>query len=436
MTSSTSRASTPSITHKRLHNHYDVIIIGAGAAGLMAASRAGQAGLSVLLLDHAKKIGEKIRIAGGGFCNFTNTHIDGYDASPYYVSENPKFVRYALSKYTAQDFITLVDAYRIPYTEKHRGQLFCDREQQASSKDIIDLLLAECRKGKVRLEIDCPITAVNKEKDLFQIECALGKFSSDHLIIATGGLAIPKIGASDFGYKIAQSFSHSIINTRPALVALHFDFWESEGFTELAGISLPVEISTNPGKKAKDIIRFEEDLLFRHKGLSGPGVLQISSYVLPGKSITINFAPGIALKEALFALKATQKYHLERALNELVPNMPKRFIQFWLNRAPFKDYLSLPLPEIPHRILETLADLLSAWEITPSGTDGHKTAEATRGGVNTRELNTKTMESNLIPNLYFIGEVVDVVGWLGGYNFQWAWASGVCAATAISEKSC
>lgn len=413
--------------------HFDLIIIGAGAAGLMAAGKAGQAGLSILLLDHATKIGEKIRIAGGGFCNFTNTHIDGFDASQYYVSENPKFVRYALSNYTAQDFISLVERYQIPYTEKHRGQLFCDREQKASSKDIIEMLLSECRKGDVQLETGCQVNQVSKENEQFIIESSLGCFTCNHLIISTGGLAIPKIGATDFGYQVAKSFGHSIIPTRPALVALHFDFWEQEGFTDLAGISLPVEISTNPGKKPKDRIRFEEDLLFRHKGLSGPGILQISSYWVPGNSITINFAPEVDLKTALIALKQTAKYYLERAINELVPAMPKRFIQFWLSRAPFAEYQTTPLAEIPNKILEALGNLLNEWTISPSGTDGHKTAEATRGGVNTKELNQKTMESKLSENLYFIGEVVDIVGWLGGYNFQWAWGSAVCAVKAIQE---
>lgn len=415
--------------------HFDLIIIGAGAAGLMAAGKAGQQGLSVLLLDHALKIGEKIRIAGGGFCNFTNTHLDGFDASKYYVSENPKFVRFALSNYTAQDFISLVEKYRIPYTEKHRGQLFCDREQKASSKDIIEMLLSECRAGKVRLETGCHIEHITKIEATFMVDSTLGRFSSDHLIIATGGLAIPKIGATDFGYRLAKSFGHSIIPTRPALVALHFDFWEQEGFTELAGIALPVEVSTNPGKKPKDRILFAEDLLFRHKGLSGPGILQISSYLEAGKSLTINFAPDLPMTEKLIALKQQQKYYLERAISELVPAMPKRFIQFWLNRAPFSEYLATPLPEVPDKILTMLGETLNAWTITPSGTDGHKTAEATRGGVNTKELQPKTMESKLSENLYFIGEVVDIVGWLGGYNFQWAWASAVCAANAITEKT-
>ena len=415
-------------------SHFDLIIIGAGAAGLMAAAKAGQAGLSVLLLDHAAKIGEKIRIAGGGFCNFTNTHIDGFDASNFYVSENPKFVRYALSNYTAQDFIELVEKYHIPYTEKHRGQLFCDREQKASSKDIIDLLLRECELGNVKLTINCLVQSVTKDDSTFQIQTALGNFSSDALIISTGGLAIPKIGATDFGYQIAKSFGHSIIPTRPALVALHFDFWEQEGFTELAGISLPVEVSTNPGKKPKHRVTFSEDLLFRHKGLSGPGILQISSYWEAGKTITLNFAPNVNITAELQTLKLTQKYHLERAIHELVPEMPKRFIQFWLNRAPFKEYLAVPLPEIPHKILESLGKLLNEWTIMPSGTDGHKTAEATRGGINTKELQQKTMESKLTDNLYFIGEVVDIVGWLGGYNFQWAWASAVCAANAIIQR--
>ncbi|GGZ87864.1 membrane protein [Ignatzschineria indica] len=419
---------------KPFPSHFDLIIVGAGAAGMMAASYAGKAGLSVLLLDHATKIGEKIRIAGGGFCNFTNTHIDGFDAAPYYVSENPKFVRYALSNFTAQDFIALVERYQIPYTEKHRGQLFCDRELGASSKDIINMLLNECKEAAVELRKGCRVDTITKSADRFQVESSEGLLTASSIIIATGGLAIPKIGATDFGYRIAKSFGHAIIPTRPALVALHFDFWEAEGYTTLAGISMPVEISTQSGKRAKDRITFDEDLLFRHKGLSGPAILQISSYLHPGGSITINFAPGIDLTQALLDLKQRAKYQLERAITELIPTLPKRFIQFWLQRAPFQSYLTTPLPEIPHKILETLGVSLNAWSITPSGTDGHKTAEATRGGVNTKELNPKSMESRLVENLYFIGEVVDVVGWLGGYNFQWAWGSAVCAATAIAKK--
>lgn len=415
-------------------SHFDLIVVGAGAAGMMAASCAGREGLSVLLLDHATKIGEKIRIAGGGFCNFTNTHIDGFDAAPYYVSENPKFVRYALSNFTAQDFIALVERYQIPYTEKHRGQLFCDRELGASSKDIINMLLNECQEAAVELRKGCRVDTITKSADRFQVESAEGLLTASSIIIATGGLAIPKIGATDFGYRIAKSFGHSIIPTRPALVALHFDFWEAEEYRTLAGISMPVEISTQSGKRAKDRITFEEDLLFRHKGLSGPGILQISSYWQPGRAITINFAPNIDLTQALLDLKQRAKYQLERAITELIPTLPKRFIQFWLQKIPFQSYLTTPLPEIPHKILETLGASLNAWSITPSGTDGHKTAEATRGGVNTKELNPKSMESRLVENLYFIGEVVDVVGWLGGYNFQWAWGSAVCAATAIAKK--
>lgn len=419
---------------KPFPSHFDLIIVGAGAAGMMAASCVGKAGLSVLLLDHATKIGEKIRIAGGGFCNFTNTHIDGFDAAPYYVSENPKFVRYALSNFTAQDFIALVERYQIPYTEKHRGQLFCDRELGASSKDIINMLLNECQEAAVELRKGCRVDTITKSADRFQVESSEGLLTASSIIIATGGLAIPKIGATDFGYRIAKSFGHSIIPTRPALVALHFDFWEAEEYRTLAGISMPVEISTQSGKRAKDRITFEEDLLFRHKGLSGPGILQISSYWQPGRAITINFAPNIDLTQALLDLKQRAKYQLERAITELIPTLPKRFIQFWLQKTPFQSYLTTPLPEIPHKILETLGASLNAWSITPSGTDGHKTAEATRGGVNTKELNPKSMESRLVENLYFIGEVVDVVGWLGGYNFQWAWGSAVCAATAIAKK--
>ncbi len=414
---------------------FEVAIIGAGAAGLMAAGVLGQQGKSVVLLDHATKIGEKIRIAGGGFCNFTNTHIDGFDASPYYVSENPRFVRYALSNYTANDFIQLVDAYQIPYTEKHRGQLFCDREQGASSKDIIELLLAECQKGKVDLQTGVNITAIEHQEGRFNLVTSNHSIQANTLMIATGGLAIAKIGASDFGYRIAKQFGHSIIEPRPALVPLHFDFWERENFSALAGVSLPVEVMTNPGKKPKDRISFHEDLLFRHKGLSGPAILQISSYWKAGQAITINFAPNLNLFDALIALKSHRKITLENALHELVPAMPRRLIQFWLNHDPqFQPYLSTSLPEVPHKIFEKIAHILTEWTIIPSGTDGHKTAEATRGGVNTKEINPRSMESQLIENLYFIGEVVDVVGWLGGYNFQWAWASAQCAAQAIIAK--
>ncbi|GGZ99347.1 aminoacetone oxidase family FAD-binding enzyme [Ignatzschineria ureiclastica] len=431
-------------------HHFQTIIIGAGAAGLMAASRLGQAGHSVLLLDAAPKIGEKIRIAGGGFCNFTNTHIDGFDASNYYVSENPKFVRYALSNFTAQDFIALVEQYQIPYTEKHRGQLFCDREQKASSKDIVAMLLNECRKGNVDLRYPCKVHAIhsittengtphsehldNPHSPRFRVETTEGFFTADHLIIATGGLAIPKIGATDFGYEIAQSFGHTIIPPRPALVPLHFDFWEQDHFVALAGISLPVSVSTAKDQKGKKTITFQEDLLFRHKGLSGPAILQISSYWQPGQTITLNFSPEVDLESALIALKTSVKYQLERALTELIPAMPKRLIQFWLNRPEFAEHQTTPLPEIPNKILQALATSLNQWTITPCGTDGYKTAEATRGGINTKELNAKTMESQYCPNLYCIGEVVDVVGWLGGYNFQWAWASAVCAAKGILAK--
>lgn len=412
---------------------FDLIIIGAGAAGLMAAGKAGQKGLSVLLLDHASKIGEKIRIAGGGFCNFTNTHLDGFDASQYFVSENSKFVRYALSNYTAQDFIALVEKYRIPYTEKHRGQLFCDREQKASSKDIVEMLLHECRVGKVQLKIACKLNKVTQDSAQFMLDTEQGSFRCKYLIIATGGLAIPKIGASDLGYHIARDFGHSIIPTKPALVALHFDFWAQQGFSELAGVSLPVQVSANFGKKQSNRIIFDEDLLFSHKGLTGPGILQISSYLDAGQSFTINFAPNISITNRLIDLKQTQKYNFKRAISELLPTLPKRFIQFWLNRTPFIEYLATPLPEVPNKILESLGQQLNTWTITLSGTNGYKTAEATRGGINTKELQPKTMESKLVKNLYFIGEVVDVVGWLGGYNFQWAWSSAVCAVNAICD---
>lgn len=412
---------------------FDLIIIGAGAAGMMCAAKAGQAGFSVLLIDHAKRIGEKIRISGGGFCNFTNLNIDGFDASPFYVSENPRFVRYALSQYRAQDFIKLVEKYGIPYTEKHRGQLFCDREAKASARDIIEMLQKECEIGGVKWQIECSVTKISKpasQEEPFILESSHGEFRGKRLVIATGGLAIPKIGASDFGYRIAKQFGHSIIETRPALVPLQFDFWAQENFAELAGISLPVKVST---KVKKRTIEFEEDLLFRHKGLSGPAILQISSYQIPGQPIVIDLLPTTDLAEELCREKRGKRMQLDTALSELAPTFPKRLVQFWLEKAPFAQYAKHPWADIPDKVLTALGKSLNHWEITPSGTDGHRVAEATRGGVNTRELNPRTMESNLQKNLYFIGEVVDVVGWLGGYNFQWAWGSANCLVEGIKK---
>lgn len=419
-------------------NVFDVIIIGAGAAGLMAASTLASQNRSVLLLDHAKKIGEKIRISGGGRCNFTNTHLNGLDSSQYFVSENPKFVRYALSNYTANDFTQLITEYDIPYHEKHRGQLFCDR----SATDIIHLLTDRCARFGATIMMETEVTNItpfatqakhsSSKKTPFTLSTSKGTFQSTYLIIASGGLAIPKIGATGFGYEVAKSFGHSIIPPRPALVPLQFEHWERDGFNTLAGIALPVEVSTQIGKKKT--MTFHEDLLFRHKGLSGPAILQISSYWIPGNSITLNLVPDTDLATQLCEEKSGKKMQLDTALEKLAPNLPKRFVQHWMSQAAFANFAKRPWADVPNKILETLGKSLNAWELLPSGTDGHRVAEATRGGVNTKELNPRTMESNLAENLYFIGEVVDVVGWLGGYNFGWAWASAICAANAITHK--
>lgn len=413
---------------------YELIIIGAGAAGMMAAAKAGAAGFSVLLIDHADKIGEKIRISGGGFCNFTNLNIDGFDASPYYISENPRFVRYALSNYTATDFISLVEMHQIPYTEKHRGQIFCDRSKGASAKDIIAMLIRECEIGKVTWKTGCSVTKIippSSSEEPFTLNTSCGTVKGLRLVIATGGLAIPKIGASDFGYRVAKQFGHTIIETRPALVPLHFDFWQQDNFTSLAGITLPVTVSTKVKRKT---ISFDEDLLFRHRGLSGPAILQISSYQIPGEPITLNLLPNMALGKHLTKEKIGKRIQLDTALATLAPTLPKRLIEFWLNHPPYTPYAKHPWADIPDKLLQQLGDSLNQWSITPSGTDGHRVAEATRGGVNTREINPRTMESNLQPNLYFIGEVLDVVGWLGGYNFQWAWGSAHCLVEGIKRE--
>lgn len=401
----------------------DVVVIGAGAAGLFCAAQAGQRGARVLLIDHAEKVAEKIRISGGGRCNFTNR-----DATPAnFHSQNPHFCRSALARYPSQDFIALVQRHRIAFHEKHRGQLFCDD----SSQQIIDLLLRECDAGNVERWQPCTVGSTRARTDAgageprYELDTARGVIEARSVVVATGGLPVPKIGATDFGLRLARQFGHGVVEPRPALVPLVFDAAEWAPFVALAGVSLEVEISSGSGKQRG---RFIEDLLFTHRGLSGPAVLQASSYWQPGETLQIAFAPGTDWHATLARAKATSRRQLG---NELASHLPQRLAQAWLARGGLPS--ERPLPEVADKPLRQLAESLAAWRIAPNGTEGWKKAEVMAGGVETRDIDSKTLESKRSPGLHFIGEVLDVTGWLGGYNFQWAWASGYACAEALAQ---
>jgi len=402
-------------------------VIGAGAAGLFCAGVAGQRGLKVLLVDHSEKVAEKIRISGGGRCNFTNR-----DVSPTnFLSENPHFCRSALSRYTPQDFMALLQRYDMPFHEKHKGQLFCDR----SAEDIINMLLAECARGQVTRWQPCSIKSITSPEQAgtgsYKIESDRGPIEAPQVVIATGGLSIPKIGATDFGYRIARQFGLRLVEPRAALVPLTFDGESWAPYAQLAGLALPVQIETAPAdasaKQRKKAVVFSEDLLFTHRGLSGPAVLQISSFWRDGQPIRVNLAPGLDLPATLLRAKATSK---KLIANELASLVPSRLADAWVSQDPA---LQRPISEATDKALLALAQRLADWELTPTGTEGYKKAEVTLGGVDTRDLSSQTMESRQ-PGLYFIGEVVDVTGWLGGYNFQWAWASGFACAEALAAR--
>ena len=406
--------------------NFDVVIVGAGAAGLFCAGVAGQQGLSVLLIDHSDKVAEKIRISGGGRCNFNN--LDTGPAN--FLSDNPRFCRSALSGYTPRDFLALMQRHQIPFHEKHKGQLFCDR----SAEDIIQMLLAECDAGGVTRWHSCHIKNIDflasSPLDIclssYEISTDHGIVQSRAIVIATGGLSIPKIGATDFGYRIAKQFNLPVITPRPALVPLTFDADAWAPFAQLSGLSLPVQIET--GSK-KTHIAFNEDLLFTHRGLSGPGVLQISSFWQEGAPIRLNLAPQQNIAEQLNQAKATSR---KLIANELASVVPSRLADTWVAQgAALGHNWQRPVNEASDKALTVLAERLSRWEITPTGTEGYKKAEVTAGGVDTKALSSQTMESRQ-PGLYFIGEVVDVTGWLGGYNFQWAWASGFACAKGLA----
>jgi len=405
---------------------FDAVIIGAGAAGLFCAAQAGQRGLKVLLIDHAEKVAEKIRISGGGRCNFTNRDLDVRAPHKHFVGQNPQFARSALSRYTPADFIALMDKHGIPHHEKHKGQLFADR----SAEDIIQMLLAECADGGVERWQPCNVEKItfsasnpdSASAGSYQIDTDRGPVQARSLVIATGGLSIPKIGATDFGYRLAQQFDIPLIERRPGLVPLTFDGDGWAPYAQLAGLALPVEIST--GVK-KDRTAFLEDLLFTHRGLSGPAVLQISSYWQPGTPLSIDLAPGKDIADALAQGKARSK---KLIANELAGHVPSRLADAWAQQSP--DW-QRPINEAADKALARLAEQFTRWQLTPTGTEGYKKAEVTLGGVDTRALSQQTMESKAQPGLYFIGEVVDITGWLGGYNFQWAWASAFACAQAL-----
>jgi len=398
---------------------FDAVVVGAGAAGLFCAANAGQRGLKVLLVDHAEKIAEKIRISGGGRCNFTNR-----DAGPdNFLSDNPHFCRSVLARYAAADFIALVHRHRIAFHEKHKGQLFCDD----SSEQIIAMLLRECEAGGVTRWQPCNVQAVRHSDNGFELDTDRGAVRALNVVIATGGLSIPKIGASDFGYRVAKQFGHRLIEPRPALVPLTFDAQAWAPFSALAGLSLEVTIENDGPKRERG--RFIEDLLFTHRGISGPAVLQISSFWRPGQALTVDLAPGLDLAVALREAKAISKRQLG---NELAAVLPQRLAETWLARDGVA--ADLPMPQVRDRDLESLAAGLERWQIVPDGSEGWRKAEVTAGGVDTRELNQQSMESKRQPGLHFIGEVVDVTGWLGGYNFQWAWASAMACARALAAQ--
>ena len=406
---------------------FDVVVIGAGAAGLLCAGIAGQLGLKVLLVDHSEKVAEKIRISGGGRCNFTNR-----DATPaQFLSENPHFCRSALSRYTPKDFIELLRRYGIAFHEKHKGQLFCDH----SAEDVINMLLAECAAGQVTRWQPCSIKSMigpeQTSTGSYLMQSDRGPIEARQVVISTGGLSIPKIGATDFGYRIATQFKLRLVEPRAALVPLTFDGDGWAPYAGLAGLALPVQIDTNPpeatAKQRKKAVAFSEDLLFTHRGLSGPAVLQISSFWREGQPVRVNLAPGVDLPALLLRAKATSK---KLIANELASLVPSRLADAWVSQDPA---LQRPISEATDKALLALAQRLAGWELVPTGSEGYKKAEVTVGGVDTRDLSSQTMESKQ-PGLYFIGEVVDVTGWLGGYNFQWAWASAFACAQALAQR--
>ena len=391
-------------------DHADVLVIGGGAAGLMCAITAAKRGRRVIVLEGSNKIGKKILMSGGGRCNFTNLHTSPEN----FLSANPHFCISALSRYTQWDFIELVEKHGIPYHEKTLGQLFCDR----SSKDIVAMLFAECENAGVRILTHCEETRIDPG---FSVRCSRGEFECESLVIATGGLSIPRMGASDFGYGVARQFGHSVLDTRAGLVPFTFTGDLHEMFGRLSGVSCDASITAGATS-------FNESVLFTHRGLSGPAALQASSYWTPGESICIDLAPALDLEQRLLDAKSAQPGALLRTV--LADALPRALV-LELEALIWPDHAEVPLAELRNTVLHDIATTLHAWTIKPAATEGYRTAEVTLGGVDTTGISSQTMESKLVPGLYFIGEVVDVTGHLGGFNFQWAWSSGHAAGQVV-----
>ncbi len=385
--------------------HFDAIIIGGGAAGLFCAGLAGKRGRRVLVIERNAQVGRKILISGGGRCNFTNLNVGAEN----FVSSNPHFAKSALARYTPQHFIELVRRHKIPYYEKKLGQLFC----RESSKKIVAMLMAECEAGRTDVRTACSVDRVERSGETFRVGTNQGEFESCSLVVATGGLSFAKVGATDLGYRIAKQFGLKIVEMRPSLVPLVF---EGEGFRELAGISVESLVTANGAS-------FRENILFTHRGLSGPAILQVSNYWDPAKPIKIDLLPGKDAR-ALLESNRTNKKRVDNFFAEL---MPAKVAERMLNQND----RAKPLAQMSDREVETSAAALNEWKVRFRETEGYDKAEVTLGGVSTDELSSKTMEARRVPGLYFIGEVVDVTGWLGGYNFQWAWSSAAAAAEAI-----
>ncbi|EPX77184.1 BaiN/RdsA family NAD(P)/FAD-dependent oxidoreductase [Litoreibacter arenae] len=388
----------------------EVVIIGAGAAGMMCAIEAARRGRSVVVLDHAKAPGEKIRISGGGRCNFTNLDIQ----PDRFLSQNPRFALSALKRFTQWDFIAMIDAAGIPWHEKTLGQLFCDR----SAKDVIAMLLGHMQDSGARLKLDTTVTAITRQNARFRLESSGGVIHCDSLVIASGGKSIPKMGATGFGYRIAEQFDLPLIETRPALVPLTFAEQDLEQTRPLSGTSVQASVACNGA-------RFAEGLLFTHRGLSGPSVLQISSYWKEGDLLEVDLAAGADVSADLKAMRAEAgRMSIKNALARIVPEKLAAVVVA-------ETGLTGNLADQNNAALERLASRVHAWQIKPVGSEGYRTAEVTLGGVDTDALDARTMEAKDVPGLYFIGEVVDVTGWLGGYNFQWAWSSGWAAGQVV-----
>ncbi len=387
-----------------MNHHYEVLILGAGAAGLMCAIEAGKRGRGVAVLERAARIGKKILISGGGRCNFTNLHCRPEN----FISANPHFAKSALARYTPADFIALVESHSIPYHEKTLGQLFCDR----SARDITDMLEAECRAARVDIFLDTAIHEVSRAAE-FTVRSAREEFSAPVLVVAIGGLSIPKMGATDFGYQLGRQFGLKIRETRPALTPLLFDNTDRKAYCDLAGVSTEVIAATNGHA-------FREAMLITHQGLSGPAILQISSYWRKGESLRIDLAPG---REAFAPLRESTTRNMAAARAALQLALPTRFATRWLDAHAPSGWSNEDLARLERTLHE--------WTVTPAAVEGYDKAEVTLGGVDTDELSSKTMEARNVPGLFFIGEVVDVTGHLGGFNFQWAWASGAAAGRAL-----